>query len=76
MIFLDPGVIPSFQLFLSSIIVIDCIEKWVCFYVQFSNVLAKAKAVELRQKNRDELMAQIEDFKKELSTVRRFTQME
>ena len=71
---MDPGVLPSFQLFLYSIIVIDCIEKWVCFYAQFGNVLAKAKAVELRQKNRDELMAQIEDFKKELSMVSRFIQ--
>ena len=34
------------------------------------NILARVKAVELRQKNRDELLAEIENYKKELSQVR------
>ena len=34
-----------------------------------NNVLARVKATELRQKNRDELLAQIEEYKKELSQV-------
>ena len=33
------------------------------------NILARVKAVELRQKNRDELLAEIENYKKELSQV-------
>ena len=32
-------------------------------------ILARVKAVELRQKNRDELLAEIENYKKELSQV-------
>ena len=31
--------------------------------------IAKVKAVELRQKNRDELLTEIENYKKELSQV-------
>mgnify|MGYP000195430583 CR=1 FL=1 len=31
--------------------------------------IAKVKAVELRQKNRDELLSEIENYKKELSQV-------
>ena len=41
---------------------------YVLFYY-CSNILARVKAVELRQKNRDELLAQIEEYKKELSQV-------
>ena len=33
------------------------------------NSIARVKAVELRQKNRDELMTEIESYKKELSQV-------
>ena len=32
-------------------------------------ILARVKAVELRQKNRDKLLAEIENYKKELSQV-------
>ena len=41
---------------------------YVLFYY-CSNILARVKAVELRQKNRDELLTQIEEYKKELSQV-------
>ena len=34
------------------------------------SIVARVKAVELRQKNRDELLAEIENYKKELSQVR------
>ena len=37
--------------------------------MKWYNVLARVKAVELRQKNRDELLAEIENYKKELSQV-------
>ena len=37
--------------------------------MKWYNILARAKAVELRQKNRDELLAEIENYKKELSQV-------
>ena len=37
--------------------------------VHCCNVLAKAKAVELRQKNREELLTEIENYKKELAQV-------
>ena len=52
-----------------SINIIDCLEEWVGNYNRQYNCLAKVKAVELRQKNRDDLLAQIEQFKKELSQV-------
>ena len=39
------------------------------FFSRSSDVLARVKAVELRQKNRDDLLAQIEEYKKELSQV-------
>ena len=38
--------------------------------MKWYNILARVKAVELRQKNRDELLAEIENYKKELSQVR------
>ena len=37
--------------------------------MKWYNILARVKAVELRQKNRDELLAEIENYKKELSQV-------
>ena len=40
-----------------------------CFTESFPNCLARVKAVELRQKNRDQLMTEIENYKKELSQV-------
>ena len=41
----------------------------------FSYIVARVKAVELRQKNRDELVAEIENYKKELSQVMIFNSM-
>ena len=40
-----------------------------CFAKSLPNCLARVKAVELRQKNRDELMTEIENYKKELAQV-------
>ena len=37
--------------------------------MKWYNILARVKAIELRQKNRDELLAEIENYKKELSQV-------
>ena len=37
--------------------------------MKWYNILARVKAVELRQKHRDELLAEIENYKKELSQV-------
>ena len=37
--------------------------------MKWYNILARVKAVELRQKNRDDLLAEIENYKKELSQV-------
>ena len=39
------------------------------------SIVARVKAVELRQKNRDELMTEIENYKKELSQVFCFVMM-
>lgn len=51
-----------------SLILIDLRNAYLHFAV-CTDCVARVKAVELRQKNRDELLSEIENYKKELSQV-------
>ena len=51
-----------------SLILINLRNAYLYFPVR-TDCVARVKAVELRQKNRDELLSEIENYKKELSQV-------